>query len=113
MSETNPIPVTVKELKERLAMHGLPVSGKKAELIERLQAHEGVETTISLEDEKPAVDAFFPEDEEKTPWWRSTDILTYSPSTHSDWRRHPHGDCSLCVPSNMAWLQSELRIRPH
>jgi len=76
MSETNPIPVTVKELKERLALHGLPVSGKKAELIERLQAHEGVETTISLEDEKPAVDAFFPEDEEKTPWWRSTDILT-------------------------------------
>ncbi|MCH1537871.1 MAG: M28 family peptidase [Candidatus Poseidonia sp.] len=76
MSETNQIPLTVKELKEKLAENDLPVSGKKAELIERLQAHLGVEPSISIDDEAPAEADLFPEDEEKAPWWRSTDILT-------------------------------------
>ncbi|RJU92731.1 MAG: hypothetical protein DWC01_01640, partial [Candidatus Poseidoniales archaeon] len=76
MSETNQIPLTVKELKEKLAEHNLPVSGKKAELIERLQAHLGIEPSISIDDEAPAEADLFPEDEEKAPWWRSTDILT-------------------------------------
>ena len=76
MSETNQIPLTVKELKEKLAEHNLPVSGKKAELIERLQAHLGTEPSISIDDEAPAEADLFPEDEEKAPWWRSTDILT-------------------------------------
>jgi len=76
MSETNQIPLTVKELKEKLAEHNLPVSGKKAELIERLQAHLGIEPSISIDDEAPTEADLFPEDEEKAPWWRSTDILT-------------------------------------
>ncbi|MBL6893165.1 MAG: M20/M25/M40 family metallo-hydrolase [Candidatus Poseidonia sp.] len=76
MSESNSIPLTVKELREELAVHGLPVSGKKAELIERLLAHREFQPTISLEDEPPATAELFPEDEDKTPWWRSTDILT-------------------------------------
>ena len=76
MSETNQIPLTVKELKEKLAEHNLPVSGKKAELIERLQAHLGIEPSISIDDEAPAEADLFPGDEEKAPWWRSKDIFT-------------------------------------
>lgn len=38
--------LTVKELKDRLKAEGLSINGKKAELVERLEAHMGVEEAV-------------------------------------------------------------------
>jgi large subunit ribosomal protein L32e len=58
--------MTVAQLKELLKEHGLPVSGKKAELIERLMESSGAEEEV-VEDaveESAEEDDFFEEDED-------------------------------------------------
>ena len=65
---------TVAELKEMLKEQGLPVSGNKSQLLERLDSNAATDAVLSLEDE--AKDSPGELDEEHVPWWRSTDILT-------------------------------------
>ncbi|GIR76332.1 MAG: hypothetical protein CM15mP78_10310 [Candidatus Poseidoniales archaeon] len=65
---------TVAELKEMLKEQGLPVSGKKDELIARLDAGGAVDAVLSLEDDVKDLPGGL--DEENVPWWRSTDVLT-------------------------------------
>ena len=65
---------TVAELKEMLKEQGLPVSGNKSQLLERLESNAATDAVLSLEDE--AKDSPGELDEEHVPWWRSTDILT-------------------------------------
>jgi hypothetical protein len=66
---------TVAELKEMLKEQGLPVSGNKSQLLERLAGQDANDTVLSLEDEviKESPGGLI---EENVPWWRSTDILT-------------------------------------
>ncbi len=68
--------LTVNELKEMLREAKLPVSGTKAQLIERLEGNLPGDQTISLDAEKtlpqnPILDA-----EESLPWYRGTEVLT-------------------------------------
>ena len=42
---------TVADLKEMLREHNLPVSGSKAQLVERLQANSATDAVLSVEDE--------------------------------------------------------------
>ena len=63
---------TVAELKDLLREQELPVSGTKAQLIERLEANSVDGNLLSLEEE-PKEDAILVQE---LPWWRSTDILT-------------------------------------
>ncbi|MDP6199781.1 MAG: M20/M25/M40 family metallo-hydrolase [Candidatus Poseidonia sp.] len=63
---------TVAELKDLLRGHELPVSGSKAQLIERLEANSVDGNLLSLEEE-PKEEAILVEE---LPWWRSTDVLT-------------------------------------
>ena len=65
---------TVAELKEMLKEQGLPVSGNKSQLLERLESNAASDAVLSLEDE--AKDSPGGLDEEHVPWWRSTDVLT-------------------------------------
>ena len=65
---------TVAELKEMLKEQGLPVSGNKSQLLERLESNSATDAVLSLEDE--AKDSPGHLDEEHVPWWRSTDLLT-------------------------------------
>ncbi len=65
---------TVAELKEMLKEQGLPVSGNKSQLLERLESNAATDAVLSLEDE--AKDSPGELNEEHVPWWRSTDILT-------------------------------------
>ena len=63
---------TVAELKDLLREQELPVSGTKAQLIERLEANSVDGNLLSLEEE-PKEGAILVQE---LPWWRSTDILT-------------------------------------
>ena len=65
---------TVAELKDMLKEQGLPVSGNKSQLIERLEGQGATDAVLSLEDD--VKDAIGDLNEENVPWWRSTDILT-------------------------------------
>ena len=65
---------TVAELKDMLKEQGLPVSGNKSQLIERLEGQGATDAVLSLEDD--VKDSIGDLDEEHVPWWRSTDILT-------------------------------------
>lgn len=64
---------TVAELKTMLREQGLPVSGTKAQLVERLQGNSVDGNLLSLEEEVKG-EAELPG--EDVPWWRSTEILT-------------------------------------
>ena len=63
---------TVAELKDMLKEQGLPVSGNKSQLIERLEGQGATDAVLSLEDD--VKDSTGGLDEENVPWWRSTDI---------------------------------------
>ena len=65
---------TIADLKDLLRAQNLPVSGTKAQLIERLEGNCTDGTVLSLEDESKES----PQEEslETVPWWRSTDVLT-------------------------------------
>ncbi|MDA7463342.1 M20/M25/M40 family metallo-hydrolase [Candidatus Poseidonia alphae] len=68
--------LTVNELKEMLREAELPVSGTKAQLIERLQANLPGANTISLDSGKALSDGAKMEGEESVPWYRGTELLT-------------------------------------
>lgn len=68
--------LTVNELKEMLREAELPISGTKAQLIERLQANHPQTNTISLDSEKTLVDDAILAGEESVPWYRGTEVLT-------------------------------------
>ena len=68
--------LTVNELKEMLREAELPISGTKAQLIERLQANHPETNTISLDSEKTLVDDAILAGEESVPWYRGTEVLT-------------------------------------
>ena len=65
---------TIADLKDILRAQNLPVSGTKAQLIERLEGNSTDGTVLSLEDESKES----PQEEslETVPWWRSTEVLT-------------------------------------
>ena len=65
---------TVAELKEMLKEQGLPVSGNKSQLLERLETNAATDAVLSLEDE--VQDSPGGLIEENVPWWRSTEVLT-------------------------------------
>ena len=65
---------TVADLKEMLREQDLPVSGTKAQLVERLQANSGTDAVLSVEDEPNENAGGLTE--ENVPWWRSTEVLT-------------------------------------
>ena len=65
---------TVAELKEMLKEQGLPVSGNKSQLLERLEDNTATDAILTLEDDVKESPGHL--DEENVPWWRSTDILT-------------------------------------
>ncbi len=65
---------TVADLKEMLREQDLPVSGTKAQLVERLQANSSTDAVLSIEEEpKESAGGLT---EENVPWWRSTEVLT-------------------------------------
>lgn len=68
--------LTVNELKEMLREAELPISGTKAQLIERLQANHPQTNTISLDSEKTLVEDAILAGEESVPWYRGTEVLT-------------------------------------
>ena len=65
---------TVADLKALLRAQDLPVSGTKAQLLERLQANSGTTPVLSLEDEPRENNGDLTD--ENVPWWRSTEVLT-------------------------------------
>ena len=65
---------TVADLKEMLREQELPVSGTKAQLVERLQANSATDAVLSVEDEPKENTGSLAE--ENVPWWRSTEVLT-------------------------------------
>ena len=65
---------TVAELKDLLREQDLPVSGTKAQLVERLQANTATDAVLSIEDEPKEHAGGLTE--ENVPWWRSTEVLT-------------------------------------
>ena len=65
---------TVADLKDLLREQDLPVSGTKAQLIERLRVNSGTETVLSIEEEPKENAGGLAE--ENVPWWRSTEVLT-------------------------------------
>ena len=65
---------TVPELKEMLREQDLPVSGTKAQLVERLQANSATDAVLSIEEEPKEHAGGLAE--ENVPWWRSTEVLT-------------------------------------
>ena len=65
---------TVAELKDLLREQDLPVSGTKAQLVERLQANSATDAVLSIEDEPKEHAGGLTE--ENVPWWRSTEVLT-------------------------------------
>ena len=65
---------TVAELKDLLREQDLPVSGTKAQLVERLQANSATDAVLSIEDETKEHAGGLTE--ENVPWWRSTEVLT-------------------------------------
>ncbi|MGB1485326.1 MAG: M20/M25/M40 family metallo-hydrolase [Poseidonia sp.] len=65
---------TVAELKHLLREQDLPVSGTKAQLVERLQANSATDAVLSIEDEPKEHAGGLTE--ENVPWWRSTEVLT-------------------------------------
>ena len=65
---------TVADLKEMLREQDLPVSGTKAQLVERLQANSATDAVLSIEDEPKENAGGLAE--ENVPWWRSTEVLT-------------------------------------
>ena len=65
---------TVAELKDLLREQGLPLSGTKAQLVERLQANSATDAVLSIEDEPKEHAGGLTE--ENLPWWRSTEVLT-------------------------------------
>ena len=65
---------TVAELKDLLREQDLPVSGTKAQLVERLQANTATDAVLSIEDETKEHAGGLTE--ENVPWWRSTEVLT-------------------------------------
>jgi hypothetical protein len=68
--------LTVNELKEMLREAELPVSGTKAQLIERLEGNLPGSQTIGMDTEKSLTDDAILEGEESLPWYRGTEILT-------------------------------------
>ena len=68
---------TVADLKEMLREQELPVSGTKAQLVERLQANSATDAVLSVEDEPKENTGSLAE--ENVPWWRSTEVLTPKP----------------------------------
>ncbi len=65
---------TVADLKEMLREQDLPVSGTKAQLVERLQANSATDAVLNIEDEPKENAGGLTE--ENVPWWRSTEVLT-------------------------------------
>ena len=65
---------TVADLKEMLREQDLPVSGTKAQLVERLQANRATDAVLNVEDEPKENAGGLTE--ENVPWWRSTEVLT-------------------------------------
>ena len=65
---------TVAELKDLLREQDLPVSGTKAQLVQRLQANSATDAVLSIEDEPKEHAGGLTE--ENVPWWRSTEVLT-------------------------------------
>ena len=65
---------TVADLKEMLREQDLPVSGTKAQLVERLQANSATDAVLSIEEEPKENAGGLTE--ENVPWWRSTEVLT-------------------------------------
>ncbi len=65
---------TVADLKDMLRELDLPVSGTKAQLIERLQANSATDAVLSIEEEPKENAGGLTE--ENVPWWRSTELLT-------------------------------------
>ncbi|MBH34768.1 MAG: hypothetical protein CMB74_04885 [Euryarchaeota archaeon] len=65
---------TVADLKEMLREQDLPVSGTKAQLVERLQANSATDAVLNVEDEPKENAGGLTE--ENVPWWRSTEVLT-------------------------------------
>ena len=65
---------TVADLKDMLREQGLPVSGNKSQLIERLEASNPAEAVLNVEDDPNDNAGLLTE--ENVPWWRSTDVLT-------------------------------------
>ena len=65
---------TVADLKDMLREQGLPVSGNKSQLIERLEASNTAEAVLNVEDDPNDNAGLLTE--ENVPWWRSTDVLT-------------------------------------
>ena len=65
---------TVADLKDMLREQGLPVSGNKSQLIERLEASNPTDAVLNLEDDPNDNAGLLTE--ENVPWWRSTDVLT-------------------------------------
>tara|TARA_X000001036_G_scaffold30391_1_gene24994 strand:- start:1530 stop:3293 length:1764 start_codon:yes stop_codon:yes gene_type:complete len=68
--------LTVNELKEMLRDAELPVSGTKAQLIERLEGNLPGDQTISLDAEKTLPQNAILDAEEPLPWYRGTEVLT-------------------------------------
>ena len=68
--------LTVNELKEMLREAELPVSGTKAQLIERLEGNLPGTQTISMDTEKSLPVEAILDGEESLPWYRGTEILT-------------------------------------
>ena len=68
--------LTVNELKEMLRDAELPVSGTKAQLIERLEGNLPGTQTISMDTEKSLPVEAILDGEESLPWYRGTEILT-------------------------------------
>ena len=68
--------LTVNELKEMLRDAELPVSGTKAQLIERLEGNLPGDQTISLDAEKTLPQNAIIDAEESLPWYRGTEVLT-------------------------------------
>ena len=68
--------LTVNELKEMLRDAELPVSGTKAQLIERLEGNLPGDQTISLDAEKALPQNAILDAEESLPWYRGTEVLT-------------------------------------
>ena len=92
MTERSYEDMTVNELKELLRDNGLPMSGKKAELIKRAHTFisnpietpvevatikaESRAVSIVLEDEATVDPQAFLDEEEHVPWWRSTELMS-------------------------------------
>ena len=96
----------VAELRQLLASAGLPTSGRKVELIERLLLNEQEPTMISIEadlvEENNSAKVFFTQMEETNNW------TAQSWWSNSNWVISPDDFIGSCIATSMAWFWRRL-----